>query len=195
MDGRRPASLTDTELDRTLTAALAVDPSPEFLARVRTRLASEPGPTTRWRLASFAASAAAVTVAIAAVVLIVNMPPVVTPADPAVEGRQRPTPERMAAPVSTVAPAARAAVGSGTTRARVEPAVERRRLPEVLVSPDEQRAFDLLVAVVQAGRMPEVPEQTDLLAGESVAIPDVAIAPLVIEPLPRMARLEQGARP
>ena len=42
MDGKRPDALSDAVLDRELDAALGVEPSPEFLARVRTRLASEP---------------------------------------------------------------------------------------------------------------------------------------------------------
>jgi hypothetical protein len=32
----------DDEIGRDITRALAVDPSPEFLARVRTRIANEP---------------------------------------------------------------------------------------------------------------------------------------------------------
>ena len=195
MDGRRPDPLTDTELDRELAAAFAVEPSPEFLARVRTRLASDPGPAPRWRLGWFAASAAAATVAVAAVVLTSDMRSVVTLPPPAVERDARPAPERVAARVATVAPPARATARSTPAPARVERAAGERSLPEVLVSPDEQRAFNLLVAVAQDGRMPGLPRHTEVLAGESVAIPDVAIAPLVIEPLPRMARLEQGARP
>ena len=42
MDDRRSAdALIDAALDRELEAALAVDPSPEFTARVRTRVRSE----------------------------------------------------------------------------------------------------------------------------------------------------------
>ena len=37
--------LTDGDVDRALTTALLVEPSPEFLARVRMRIASEPAPT------------------------------------------------------------------------------------------------------------------------------------------------------
>ena len=57
MDAGRP--LTDSALDREIQAALAVHPSPEFLARVRQRVAAEP-PDVRWgsrRLAGFAAAA------------------------------------------------------------------------------------------------------------------------------------------
>ena len=36
-------------LDRELAAALSVDPSPEFVARVRARVADEPAPSS-WRI-------------------------------------------------------------------------------------------------------------------------------------------------
>jgi hypothetical protein len=44
MDGARPDALSDAQLDRELDAALGVEPSPGFLARVRTRVAGEPQP-------------------------------------------------------------------------------------------------------------------------------------------------------
>ena len=59
-----------SDVDRELQQALDVDPSPEFLARVRTRIASEPAPSgwrAWWMLAVGAAAAAAV---IAVAVLI-----------------------------------------------------------------------------------------------------------------------------
>jgi hypothetical protein len=51
MDGTGPQRpLGDSQLDRELEAALGVEPSPEFVARVRTRVAAEPE-TALWRLA------------------------------------------------------------------------------------------------------------------------------------------------
>ena len=44
MDGARPDAMSDAQLNRELEAALGVEPSPEFHARVRTRIASEPLP-------------------------------------------------------------------------------------------------------------------------------------------------------
>ena len=43
MDGEPQHALSDSQLDRELDAAFGIEPSPEFLARVRTRIASEPG--------------------------------------------------------------------------------------------------------------------------------------------------------
>jgi hypothetical protein len=42
MDSQRTNDPLDLDLDRALTAALAVEPSPQFLARVRMRIAAEP---------------------------------------------------------------------------------------------------------------------------------------------------------
>jgi hypothetical protein len=56
--------ITDAELDRELAAALAVEPSAAFLARVRMRIAAEPAPPA-WRLSGMFAVAGACVVAIA----------------------------------------------------------------------------------------------------------------------------------
>jgi hypothetical protein len=66
MDTRPHATLTDEALERDLARALAVEPSPEFLARVRTRIASEPAPRAwkvSWLIGAVGAVAAAVIVA------------------------------------------------------------------------------------------------------------------------------------
>jgi hypothetical protein len=44
------AEAADAGLDREIEAALAIEPSPEFVARVRTRIASEPAPASWWQL-------------------------------------------------------------------------------------------------------------------------------------------------
>jgi len=63
--------MNDTALEREIERALAVDPSPEFLVRVRARIADEPAPASRgfgWLFAGVATVAAA-----AALVLAVRM--------------------------------------------------------------------------------------------------------------------------
>jgi hypothetical protein len=64
-------SLTDGEIDRALATALAVEPSPEFVARIRMHIASEPGPSD-WRL-SWVIAAGACTLALAVAVTVVQM--------------------------------------------------------------------------------------------------------------------------
>jgi hypothetical protein len=70
MDVRRTADAIEhaaLDVDRELAAALAVDPSPEFLARVRMRIAAEPEPPA-WRVSWLVAvaGACAVTAAVGA---------------------------------------------------------------------------------------------------------------------------------
>jgi cytochrome c556 len=66
--------LTDGEIDRALAAALAVDPSPEFVARVRMRIASEPEPSD-WRFSwVFAAGACTLAIAMAVTLMEMNHP-------------------------------------------------------------------------------------------------------------------------
>jgi hypothetical protein len=63
----------DAALEREIERALAVDPSPEFLVRVRARIADEPAPASRgfgWLFAGAAATAVA-----AAVVAVVMLRP------------------------------------------------------------------------------------------------------------------------
>ena len=58
--------LNDADIDRVLASALAVEPSPAFLARVRMRIASEPEPSAWWLPSMFAAACgSAIAVAIA----------------------------------------------------------------------------------------------------------------------------------
>ncbi len=66
---RSPEVLSDTALDREIEAALAVDPSPEFTVRVRSRIASEGAPSA-WRFPStlVVMGALAATIVAAAVV-------------------------------------------------------------------------------------------------------------------------------
>jgi hypothetical protein len=56
MDGTGPQlPLGDSQLDRDIESALSIEPSPEFLARARARIAAEPEPSP-WRLAHVVAA-------------------------------------------------------------------------------------------------------------------------------------------
>ena len=74
MAAHRFDPLTGGDIDRALAAALAVEPSPEFLARVRMRIASEPAPS-EWRCPwMFAAGACTIAIAMAVTVMQMNHP-------------------------------------------------------------------------------------------------------------------------
>ena len=69
MDGRHEVTMSDDALDRELRAALNVEPSPEFLARVRGRVADESPVVARplalrWLTMSAGATVAAIAVAV-----------------------------------------------------------------------------------------------------------------------------------
>ena len=70
MDAERSRrAMTDTAIDREIQAALAVDPSPQFVARVRTRIASEPARATSWLSWKLVASGAMAALIVIAFVL------------------------------------------------------------------------------------------------------------------------------
>jgi hypothetical protein len=72
-DHRHADALTDDAFDRDIAQALAVDPSPEFVARVRTRIANEPAPSA-WRLSWTMGFAGASVTALVLAVVLLNRP-------------------------------------------------------------------------------------------------------------------------
>src|SRR5947208_16989703 len=67
MADERTDEMTSSAIEREIAQALAVDPSPEFVARVRMRVASEPAPRRGWWmpvLVGASAINAAVTIAV-----------------------------------------------------------------------------------------------------------------------------------
>jgi hypothetical protein len=172
-------------IDEEIRGALDVDPSPEFLARVRTRLATEPAPSAwRWSWTIVAAGALAAA-AIMAIVL--------TPA------REKATPATQTAEAGPKGPALRETepARSPAVRKPGPSLLERRprpsgpgeaiasRQPEILLDAAETRALRALIAGVRDGRVDitaaqnsRAPAPTDL-----EPITDIVIAPLSIEPL------------
>ena len=216
MDGEIPDAMktlglprNDSELDREIARALNVDPSPEFLARVRMRVASEPAPAP-WPLRWMVLAGAAVAVVVMAAV--VTLWPVADQADPqqaALPDLALPL-ERPAAPAPPPPAVVETAPG-GTPRtvpsraqlAHVEVTTagvpgdstaqhELPPFPEVLISADEVRAYRLLLGITEQQRLPTPPPARADTGG--VDLQDIGLASLRIEALPPMARLE-GDRP
>ena len=159
--------------DRELEALLAVEPSPEFLARVRASIAEAP---IAPRIPRFLPTLGAVT-AVAALVTVALIPvsrsgapvrrpsaiPAVSPAAAQVE-----VPEvTSAAEPTRPRPVSRPAVAPLTPRAS--------DFPEVLVSPDVLRNFNEVVASAAARRFEISPEGMQALLDNT--IPEMAIAP------------------
>jgi hypothetical protein len=191
--------MTDQELDRALAAAFEVNPSPDFLARVRAAVAAD-APRTRWHLSRALAVPGVALAAAAGVALIVGWLAAERPAIP-----QSPVVVSHTLPPASP-PAAEARPASpGFAQSNVVPIVPRTnpppqppaaaRFPEVLVSSDEVRAFGLFIARAQAAAIPAELPTDDVSSGAALAVPRIAITPVDIEPLPSVTRLEQGDRP
>ena len=210
MDGTEQRPLTDSQLDRELDAALGIEPSPEFLARIRTRITTEPQPW-RWRLVFEPLWG----VAIVGIVLAIIVPSVMRNDD-------------VRRPVGVNVANAHGADGGLITREAgrlIERAVAENRsggqvgasspgsrmgerpvihastqpfrtvelqLSPVLIAEDERRAFQFFVAAVNAGRVPE--KAVERVANDSQEVAALSsIEPLVIAPLAPVARMaEQG---
>ena len=200
---------SDFDLDGEIARALNVDPSPEFLARVRMRVASEPAPAP-WRLRWVVLAGAAAAVVLLAVVMTLwpdadraepqqaalpdatPLPqPPSAPASPPVVSEDPPAP---GTPPSAPAGAqlARQETPAGAT-GDAQPQHELPPFPEVLISADEVRAYRMLLGIVDPQKMAASPPPAR--AGDGVVdLQDIDLASLKIEALPPMARLE-GVRP
>lgn len=205
MDGTGPRQpLSDTQLDRELEGALGVDPSPEFPARVRTRIAAEPG-AVPWRLAVVSgfsrifqrrAVQPLAAVAVVGIVVTIVVPGVMRDEQPVT----RPAMADVALPSAARAdhkvslygnrevvesPPARAQVPRSAARSQMR--LDDTRSSEVLISQEEQRAFDALLIAVAQNRLPGRVAAAE--PEDRVVIPAVEIQQLTIEPL-QLARLE-----
>ncbi|HVZ24241.1 MAG TPA: hypothetical protein VG871_24380 [Vicinamibacterales bacterium] len=193
MDERAP--LSDDVLDRELQQALGVEPSPEFAARVRMRLATEAIAST-WGTRSWAAVAAvAVTAAAAAMVLTIG------------SGRERPaTPAAIATRTlsisGTAAPRIDASASPGPTSRSERRAsfaasradrTPRLELPDVIVPAGQERALRMFAEAAWQQRV-QPASGSSPASEEPLEIAPIEPAPVDIEPLPQMAALE-GDRP
>jgi len=187
MDGHKRQGMSDEALEREIEAALGVEPSPEFLPRIRARIANERVEgwfsSASWRWAGVVAVVTAV--AIVGVwtlrepapaprdASITTTPPVETTTPPAEAGGQAPAlvASSAAAPKPLSAPVVR------TVRSMHTPAVEAR--PEVVISRNEAVALRQLIVAIAARQL----EATDIpqLGAESAPLPP--IEEIVREPI------------
>ena len=185
---RRGGEMTDQALDRELQSILAVDPSPEFVARVRTRIASEPQRSAAWSMWMFAAAAAAV-VAIA-VVVSRGVPR---------EGAaaSKPLASRVLTPMAFVVsdinrrPMLSHALPGPSPRAAslAATAMPQRAPDEILVDPREAAAIRALIRRVRTGGIDlapvlnaSTPTAMELAPVVEISIPDIAIDPIAPAP-------------
>lgn len=185
MDGHQREPLSDETLEREIEATLAVDPSPEFLAKVRARVAEEETPAgwpLRWYWVAGTTTAVAALLAIYA-----SRSP-----EPAVS--QEPEPLAAVQPYAEAELPALPAPEIAERRPAPAPARPvRPRAPEVLISEEEKIGFQLLLASLS--KQKDVKPIAEALASvETSGPPWLTIDPVVIEPFPQFAVSEGDAQ-
>jgi hypothetical protein len=181
---KRPLTpLTDEALDGEIARALAVDPSPEFVARIRQCVASEPAPTA-WRF-SWTVYAGGLAAAAAIALVVVSrgtQPAMVSPAARAIPAIGRLPHVTSALGRTTHDAAIRSILPSPAVPsvARREPASD----PEVIVDVREANALRALIAGASHERVDAAP-LVALLAEMAAPLQpsEIVVSPITIEPL------------
>jgi hypothetical protein len=172
-------------MDRAIDASTAVEPSPEFTARVRMKIAEQPAPAPLWLSGWVPAVAGALAVLALVVWLVPRREVLPTPPTNSAKSTspvtQRPWPVNATPPI-TKAP--------GTSRGPRAPVVANARpdLPEVLVPRDQEFGVQWLYEALEkqparvGGILAQVAAQTEA-ATAPIEIQELKIAPLEIRPL------------
>ncbi|HET9362038.1 MAG TPA: hypothetical protein VFO58_19935 [Vicinamibacterales bacterium] len=186
MDGHQHEPLNDETLEREIEAALAVDPSPEFLAKVRARVAEEERPAgwpLRWH---WAAGTVVTAVAVVLAVYAWREP------EPSAVGQEiAPIAVQRHPDAKLPALTAPAIAERQPSPAQAQPV--RPRAPEVLISEEEKIGFQLLLASLS--KQKDVKPIAEALASvETSGPPWLTIDPVVIEPFPQFAVSEGDAQ-
>jgi hypothetical protein len=189
MDGRHDP-LSDAALDRELDAALNVEPSPEFVARVRMRVADEAvaaGWWPRWQFVT--AGIGAVTIAVAAGLWSMDRNVGTAFRRPEPSSTVSLFARDVALPAAVIARAPSrvttspmvAAVGQTRRPARVANEPREISLDDVIVSAEDRRGFEALLVAIEERRLPWLPQPepaVDSAPPAPIEIPDVTIEPL-----------------
>jgi hypothetical protein len=191
MTNRDQAAWTDEMLEQDVEQALAVEPSPEFLARVRTHIASVPNARrwpTGWPLVALSTTVAGIVLLVAAIAISGLKKPrtVVAPEPPSVVVRQ------------TEPPVAPPSVTPMVRHPEVHRA-PRSRAPEVLIPAGEAAVLRRLMRGLQTGTV----ERSTLASAQGSAIappatdivlkPLAPLTPVALEPLESLTR-QEGVR-
>jgi hypothetical protein len=194
--------MTDAALEREIERALTVDPSPEFLARVRARVATEvvsPRWLIRWELVT-----AGIALASVLVVMMMFRPSQERGGNGAAGENAPPatlvdrTPRITTPPASTEEPSNSFPVAVPTTPALGRSVTDRApantpddvTIPEVVIAPQETAGLRSLMALVSDGRFDSsvLGEQPDATTFDQAD--EIIIQPIAIEPLAALALVE-----
>ena len=191
---RLKADPTYEAIEREIAQALAVEPSPEFLARVRMRVTSEPPPRRAWWMPVLVGATAIVAAVMIALVAPWRGSQVRLKKAPQADTQVRLKPDTTAGPdevrlkpdsttdldVDGVESAFRRTKASQALPVRLEPDITSE--PEVLISRSESAAFRRLIATAREGRedlsvlLKRAPAQED---SPEIDIPLIKVEPLV----------------
>ena len=185
MDAQRSGALIDLDIDRALAAALAVEPSAEFLARVRTRIAGEPEPSAwrfPWTLAAVGAMALALVSAVSVLHLNQAMPPTETVLEP-LPSRALVFASLSLMPTMVANMSIRRPVKK-VQQAEEVAATRNPTEPEVLLDAGEAAALRRLFSRSSEGRIdPWAFEEAPKVTAALPVPNEIEIAPITIEPL------------
>lgn len=193
MDAHRRDPMSDAALDRELQAILDVDPSPEFAARVRARIA-EPRRSAWWPPAFALGAVVAAAALLIAVVVLRSLPrgtrsEIAPLAARALASATVETPDLLARRSSVRVPP-ESAQRSADARPRAATAQTiAAREPEILVDPREAAAIRAVIARARGGRIDlapvlraSTPAAMDLGPVVDIAIPAITIDPIAPAP-------------
>jgi hypothetical protein len=181
-------AMTDAELDREIEAALAVDPSPQFVARVRSEAARQPvAARVPWSWAIASAGAVVVAIAVTSGIRdeeVAGLKPSLTQASSPAQLATRtevPTPTEVATPSEASSPTKMAAPTAISAPANtIEPATRTApEIPDVIVDPDAVQAFEQLVISARERRFEA--SFDNLL--RTWVMTELSVPPIIIEPL------------
>jgi hypothetical protein len=179
------------DIDRAIADALDVEPSPEFAARVRQRIASAPAPASFWSGWRLAAAAAAVVAAIGIAMLSSRAPapaPVQASRTPSVAPPRAVDVGPSPAPVTTAG-----SVPTPARRPRVPPQVARVTAePEVLVPREEIEMYRRLIARAASAPRPVIVSTNDIVPPGAVS--DITFDPIRIDLIVPLMSGEEGDR-
>jgi len=168
---------SDELLARRIENALSVEPSPEFVARVRTRIEREPAPSA-WFVWWWPAAAGVVAATIALAVIVTSID---RDTSASVSGAP------VVASIAKPAPAATEAPPPLIRDVRVAPSAMRTvhvRSSSRIV--DARTGLRLLISNIREGRI-DAAELQDLDAPKFESIREIRIEPIDIEPVPQIA--------
>ncbi len=178
-------------IDEEIREALDVDPSPDFLARVRTRIAAEPEPSAwRWSWGLAAACALAASVVLATIVSRPHeaKPFTAVPAPAPAVARNNPPPAVSTRDGNTHQGDAASRSFRAVTphpKSTVVRIPEPEREPEILIDQREMRTLRVLIDGVRNGRvdLTAAMNSRSHAPAELEPVADIVVAPLTIEPI------------